>query len=82
MTPEEKLMLEKADDIVGSAVHPDTDKPLPWIMRVSSFMPMNIPLNVGFIMAPPTIFNTVAVHIANQSYNATMNYGNANAASP
>merc|ERR1719362_307637 len=28
-------------------------------------------------MAPPTIFNTIAVHVANQSYNATMNYGNA-----
>ena len=51
-------------------------------MRVSSFMPMNIPLNIGFILMPPTIFNTVAVHIANQSYNATMNYGNANASSP
>ena len=82
MTAEEKYKLETADDIVGSTVHPDTGKVLPWIMRVSSFMPMNIPLNIGFIMAPPTIFNTVAVHVANQSYNATMNYGNANAASP
>ena len=45
-------------------------------------MPMNIPLNIGFILMPPTLFNTVAVHIANQSYNATMNYGNANASSP
>lgn len=45
-------------------------------------MPMNVPLNIGFILAPPTIFNTMAVNIANQSYNAIMNYGNANASSP
>ena len=31
---------------------------------------------------PPTFVNTVGVHVANQSYNATMNYGNANASSP
>lgn len=71
-----------ADDVVGSAVHPDTNQPLPWLMRISSFMPMNIPLNIGFILMPPTIFNTVSVHVANQSYNAIMNYGNANASSP
>jgi len=82
VTVDEKNLLEKADDIVGSAVHPDTNEALPWLMRISSFMPMNIPLNIGFIMAPPTIFITVAVHVANQSYNAIMNYGNANAASP
>jgi len=74
--------LENADDICGAAVHPDTNKALPWIMRISSFMPMNIPLNVGFILMPPTFVNTVGVHVANQSYNATMNYGNANASSP
>ena len=66
----------------GAAVHPDTNKPLPWIMRISSFMPMNIPLNVGFILMPPTLINTIGVHVANQSYNATMNFGNANASSP
>ena len=70
------------DDVCQAAVHPDTNKPLPWIMRISSFMPMNVPLNVGFILMPPTFVNTVGVHIVNQSYNATMNYGNANASSP
>ena len=43
---------------------------------------MNVPLNIGFILAPPTIFNTVLVQVLNQTYNATMNYGNANASSP
>lgn len=82
MTVEERDKLCRADDVVGAAVHPDTNEALPWIMRISSFMPMNIPLNIGFILMPPTVFNTAAVHIANQSYNAVMNYGNANASSP
>ena len=82
MTADEKQRLIDADNVVMSAVHPDTGKPLPWIMRISSFMPMNVPLNIGFILAPPTIFNTVAVQVINQTYNATMNYGNANASSP
>ena len=82
MSSEQKAKLCLAADIVGSAVHPDTNEALPWLMRISSFMPMNIPLNIGFILMPPTIFNTVTVHVANQSYNAVMNYGNANASSP
>jgi len=82
MTVEERDRLCNADDIVLSAVHPDTNLPLPWIMRISSFMPLNIPLNMGFILAPPTIPFTVSVHVANQSVNAIMNYGNANASSP
>ena len=82
MTQQEKESLLQADDVCGAAVHPDTNKPLPWIMRISSFMPMNVPLNVGFILMPPTLVNTIGVHVANQSYNATMNYGNANASSP
>ena len=82
MSAQEKADLELADDVCGAAVHPDTGKALPWIMRISSFMPMNIPLNIGFILAPPTLVNTVGVQVVNQAYNATMNYGNANASSP
>lgn len=65
MTPAQKQELIDADNVVASAVHPDTNQPLPWIMRISSFMPMNVPLNVGFILAPPTIFNTVLVQVLN-----------------
>lgn len=61
MSAEEKQSLIDADNVITSAVHPDTNKALPWIMRISSFMPMNVPLNIGFILAPPTIFNTVLV---------------------
>ena len=82
MTPTEKANLIQADNVCGAAVHPDTNQPLPWLMRISSFIPMNIPLNIGFIVAPPTLRNTVAVNVANQSYNATMNFGNSNASSP
>ena len=65
MTPAEKQQLIDADNVISSAVHPDTNLPLPWIMRISSFMPMNVPLNIGFILAPPTIFNTVLVQVLN-----------------
>ena len=65
MTAQEKEDLIQADNVCGAAVHPDTNKPLPWIMRISSFMPMNVPLNMGFILAPPTLVNTIGVHICN-----------------
>lgn len=65
MSNDEMEKLCRADDVVGSAVHPDTNEPLPWPMRISSFMPLNIPLNIGFILIPPTIFNTISVHVAN-----------------
>ena len=81
-TVRDKNKLIQAEDVCMSAVHPDTQKPLPWIMRVSSFMPMNIPLVMAFLLAPPTMMNTIAVNVANQAYNATMNFGNANSQSP
>ena len=51
-------------------------------MRVSSFMPMNIPIVMAFLLASPTLINTVTVNVVNQAYNATMNFGNANSQSP
>jgi len=82
MTAEKKAELLNASDIVRSSIHPDTNKPLPWPMRISSAMPMNIPINMGFILAAPTIQNTVFWQVINQTYNAVLNYGNANATSP
>lgn len=51
-------------------------------MRLCAFVPMNLPINYGFILAPPTIGNTIFWQWINQSYNACMNYGNRNASSP
>ena len=44
MTPEEIDELKKADAIVGSAVHPDTNKVIPFYMRLSGFVVFNFPL--------------------------------------
>lgn len=50
-------------------------------MRVSSFLPTNIPIAFGFIIAAPTPFNTIFWQWINQTYNALFNYGNRNATS-
>ena len=66
---------------MSTAIHPDTGEFIPWIMRLSSFLPCNIPIAFGFIIAKPTPFNTIFVNWVNQTYNALMNYGNRNATS-
>ncbi len=60
LTQLEKIkQLRYAQTVVGSAVHPDTKQFIPRVMRVSSFLPCNIPIVFGFIMAAPTPFNTI-----------------------
>lgn len=68
-------------NVVDASVHPDTGKPVPWAMRMCAFVPVNIPIIFGMIMAPPTTFNTILFQWLNQTYNAGMNYGNRNASS-
>lgn len=63
-------------------VHPDTNQPLPWTMRITSFLPANIPINMGFILSAPTLRNVMFWQVFNQTFNAQFNYGNANASSP
>ena len=48
---------------------------------MSSFLPCNIPISFGFIIAAPTPVNTIFWQWINQTYNALMNYGNRNATS-
>lgn len=50
-------------------------------MRLSSFLPCNLPIAFGMIITAPTPFNTVFWQWANQTYNAALNYGNRNASS-
>lgn len=50
-------------------------------MRLSSFVPINIPIAFGMIITAPTPFNTILWQWVNQSYNAALNYGNRNASS-
>ena len=67
--------------MVSTAIHPDTGEFIPWVCRLSSFLPCNIPIAFGFIIATPTPFNTIFWQWINQTYNALMNYGNRNATS-
>jgi len=73
--------IRQAQTVISTAIHPDTQEFIPWVMRLSSFLPMNMPISFGFIMAAPTPFNTIFWQWVNQTYNATLNYGNRNASS-
>ena len=73
--------IRTAQTVVSTAIHPDTKEMIPWALRFSSFLPMNIPICFGFIIAAPTPFNTVFWQGINQTYNAALNYGNRNASS-
>ncbi len=44
LTPEEIERVKKNNIIVGSAVHPDTNKIIPFYMRLSGFVVFNFPL--------------------------------------
>lgn len=81
MTKDEIKDLRRCQTVVRTAIHPDTGDFIPWVMRVSSFLPANIPIAFGFIIAKPTPFNTIFWQWINQTYNAAFNYGNRNATS-
>jgi hypothetical protein len=46
--------------------------------RLCGFVPLNVPIICGMMLAPPTIWNTVFFQWINQTYNANMNFGNKN----
>ncbi|DBA04030.1 TPA: hypothetical protein N0F65_009377 [Lagenidium giganteum] len=73
--------LWQARRVVDSAVHPQTGEMLPIGFRLAAFVPVNIPICAGMLLAPPTLFNTVFWQWVNQSYNAGFNYANRNASS-
>jgi len=50
-------------------------------MRLCSFVPFNVPILAGMLLSAPTVANTIFWQVANQSYNAGLNYGNRNASS-
>lgn len=73
--------LRKKQTVVASSIHPDTQKPIPWVMRMCAFVPTNVPIIFGMLMIKSTPFNTAFFQWLNQTYNAGMNYGNRNASS-
>ena len=81
LSKDEIKNLRRAQIVVSTAIHPDTGEFIPWVCRLSSFLPCNVPIAFGFIIATPTPFNTIFWQWINQTYNALMNYGNRNATS-
>ena len=67
--------------VTASCIHPDMKEPIPWPMRISAFVPANIPIVCGMILSAPTPMNTFFWQWLNQTYNAGLNYGNRNASS-
>ena len=82
MSPDEIKRMVENSNIVGTAVHPDTNKIIPFYMRLSGFVPFNAPLvfAVLFIKSQTPVFNA-SMQWLNQTYNAAINYGNRNASS-
>ena len=67
--------------VMASSENPDTKDIIPWHMRSSAFIPTNMPIFVGMVLSPPTMFQTFFWQWINQTYNAGFNYGNRNASS-
>jgi hypothetical protein len=65
-----------ANNVAGSAVHPDTGEIIPFYMRMSGFVIFNVPIAfaVLFTKNQTPMFNAT-FHGINQTYNAGMNYG-------
>jgi hypothetical protein len=82
LTKAEIEELRHAENVTKGAIHPDTGKPIPMAMRITFFLPANVVIVSGMLLAKPTIFNTLLWQTINQSYNAIMNFGNANKSSP
>ena len=47
-------------------------------MRMCGFVPVNVPIIYGLMMAPPTMGYTAFFQWANQTYNSGLNFGNSN----
>ena len=81
LSKEEIKELQRKKVVVESSIHPDTGKPVPWLMRMSAFVPSNVPIIFGLLMTRQTPMSTVFWQWLIQTYNAGMNYGNRNASS-
>ncbi|KAK8790882.1 hypothetical protein WA158_005513 [Blastocystis sp. Blastoise] len=74
--------LWKAKELLDANVHPQTGATLNVLGRMGAFVPCNIPIQAGMLLAAPTVFNIVLWQWINQTYNAIFNYSNRNASIP
>mmetsp|Transcript_33808 Transcript_33808/g.24848 ORF Transcript_33808/g.24848 Transcript_33808/m.24848 type:complete len:132 (-) Transcript_33808:555-950(-) len=82
LSEKEHVELSRARRIVESAIHPDTQQPIPRVMRMSGFVYFNVPILAIMLFARLSPIQNAGMQILNQTYNAGMNYGNRNASSP
>ena len=47
LTRQQIKELRVAETVVSTAIHPDTGHMIPWALRFSSFLPMNLPISFG-----------------------------------
>lgn len=66
LTPEEIVKIKQANAIAGSAIHPDTNKVIPFYMRLSGFVIFNFPI----------VFAVLFVRNQTPAFNATMQWVN------
>ena len=65
LSADEIKKLRTAETVVSTAIHPDTKEFIPWPMRLSSLIPINLPISLGMIVTAPTPFNTIFWQWAN-----------------
>ena len=58
LTEAEIKILRKQKRICDASIHPDTGLPVPWVMRMSAFVPTNVPIIFGMLISAPTPMNT------------------------
>ena len=59
MLPKHEIdTLLKKKTIVDSSIHPDTGKPVSWVMRMCAFVPTNLPIIFGMLMTKQTPVST------------------------
>jgi len=68
-----------AQKIRDTTLHPDTNKPIPLLFRVSAFIPANIAICLGMLLPGAGIANQVFWQWINQSYTLCLNHANRNA---
>ena len=80
ITPSEKAQILNGIALANANAN-DKDELITRPFRMSGYVPVNIPILIGLVAAPPTMKWTVFVHLFNQSYMAGLNYGNKNSSS-
>ena len=70
-----KQELDEALKIKQAIINPGTNEPIPIMLRMSSFVPMNVPIILGMLTST-SYAGTIFWQVVNQSYNSALNYAN------